>query len=317
MIIRRRHTANFTTISNVVFDDDRLLADEVGILGYLLSRPRDWEVRRPALQRRWGIGRDAMRRILTNLVRCGWCRPTLTRLGNGTYFMIYEIHDQPGATLSEEEVRRALSEVATENVDESRFQRGDDEALQVDQRPTGNPYGESGSPAPPLTPQPSTGHPSTARAQGATIDITNKDSPKTDLPNTNLDGGGDARARPQIENRAHELAEQLLVIAGHDPKFWPPGWCGAAARVQTWLTQDWDPEIILIAAKAKMARPPPRPIASVQFFETAIVEEIARQNRPLPEIPNVQTANREQPIGSPQRRGNAYARLAAKLLAGK
>ena len=36
MIIRRRHTANFTTIGNVLFEDERLAADEVGILAYLL-----------------------------------------------------------------------------------------------------------------------------------------------------------------------------------------------------------------------------------------------------------------------------------------
>ncbi len=39
MIIRRKHTANFTTIGNVLFNDERLKADEVGIIGYLLSRP--------------------------------------------------------------------------------------------------------------------------------------------------------------------------------------------------------------------------------------------------------------------------------------
>ena len=39
MIIRRRHTANFTTIGNALFNDRRLELDEIGLMGYLLSRP--------------------------------------------------------------------------------------------------------------------------------------------------------------------------------------------------------------------------------------------------------------------------------------
>ena len=116
MIIRRLHTANFTTIGNVLFEDERLAADEVGILAYLLSRPHDWEVRRPALMRRWGMGRDAIERVVSNLVRYGWCIARKDRLPNGTFFMIYEIRDEPGPTLTDEQVRQALSLVSSEAV---------------------------------------------------------------------------------------------------------------------------------------------------------------------------------------------------------
>jgi hypothetical protein len=110
MIVRRRHTANFTTIGNKMFDDERLAADEVGILTYLLSRPHDWEVRRPALMKRWSIGREALRRIIRNLVRYGYCRAERKRhQDNGTTFVIYEIRDEPGPELTEEEARRALA----------------------------------------------------------------------------------------------------------------------------------------------------------------------------------------------------------------
>ena len=63
MILKRRHTANFTTIGNGAFDDERLKLDELGILTWLLSRPENWEVRRPQLRKRFKIGRDALRRI--------------------------------------------------------------------------------------------------------------------------------------------------------------------------------------------------------------------------------------------------------------
>jgi uncharacterized protein YdaU (DUF1376 family) len=91
----------------------------------------------------------------------------------------------------------------------------------------------------------------------------------------------DARPRP---NPSFDLAERLLVIAGHDTKFWPPGWCGAPNRVATWLAQGWKPEIIVAAVTAAAARKRGPPANSVQFFENAIAEEHARQAAPLPQV---------------------------------
>src|SRR5436853_6269084 len=113
MIIRRKHTANFTTIGNALFDDERLAADEVGILAWLLRQHNDWEVRRPALMRRWNIGSVSMKRIINNWMRFGWCQAKKTRLSNGTFSIIYEIRDEPGPELSEEEIRDALSLVSS------------------------------------------------------------------------------------------------------------------------------------------------------------------------------------------------------------
>jgi predicted transcriptional regulator len=113
-IIRRKYTANFTTIGNELFDDERLSADEVGILAYLRSRPADWEVRRPALAHRWNMGREAIKRVLVNLIKAGWCRAEKARKPDGTYYTIYEIRDEPGPALTDEEVRRALSLVSSE-----------------------------------------------------------------------------------------------------------------------------------------------------------------------------------------------------------
>jgi hypothetical protein len=97
------------------------------------------------------------------------------------------------------------------------------------------------------------------------------------------DDAGVARA-PLVSKPANDLAEQLLVIAGHDPKFWPPGWCGAPMRVETWLAQGWKPEIITAAVRGAAARKKGAPAASVQFFENAIAEEVARQAAPLPTV---------------------------------
>lgn len=114
MIIRRKHTANFTTIGNVLFEDERLEADEVGILAYLLSRPDNWEVRRPALMRRWRVGRDSIKRIVLSLIRCGWIVARKTRLSNGTFLVIYEVRDEPGPELTVDEARAATSLVSSD-----------------------------------------------------------------------------------------------------------------------------------------------------------------------------------------------------------
>jgi len=109
MIFKRRHTANFTTIGNTLFDDERLKLDELGILTWLLSRPENWEVRRPQLRKRFKIGRDALRRIVTNLVKYGWATACRKRLGNGTFYTIYEIRDEPSPELTDDEVKAIFS----------------------------------------------------------------------------------------------------------------------------------------------------------------------------------------------------------------
>lgn len=136
MIIRRRHTANYTTIGNVLFEDERLSADEVGILAYLLSRPNDWEVRRPALMRRWRVGVVATKRIVHNWMRTGWCHAEKVRLPNGTFYVVYEIRDQPGEELTDEQIREALSLVSSEGShDEFRSENADDQPHETDQPP--------------------------------------------------------------------------------------------------------------------------------------------------------------------------------------
>lgn len=169
-VIKRRYTSNFTTIGNALFEDERLSADEVGILAYLRSRPHDWEVRRPALARRWKMGREAIKRVVTSLVRTGWCVARKDRAPDGTFFMVYEIRDEPGPTLTDDQVRQALSLVSSEAVsDENHVVSGPniapDEPPQAADPPTG---------------YPSLADPPPADPHVAYIDIQNKDLPRTD-----------------------------------------------------------------------------------------------------------------------------------------
>lgn len=113
MIIRRKHTSNFTPLANTPFNDERLAADELGVLAYLLTRPNDWEVRPVQLRKRFGMGRDSMRRAIRANIRFGYMVARVTRLSNGTVSVIYEVRDEPGPELTEDEARAALSLVSS------------------------------------------------------------------------------------------------------------------------------------------------------------------------------------------------------------
>jgi hypothetical protein len=101
------------------------------------------------------------------------------------------------------------------------------------------------------------------------------------------DGGGDARAREAapksglISNEAMALADDLAVIAGHDPAFLPPAWCGAAMRVQAWLSTGWTRDVILIGAKAAMSSKRDGPPGTVNYFEKPIARVQAQKLAPI------------------------------------
>jgi hypothetical protein len=90
--------------------------------------------------RRWKIGRDAIKRIMTNLIRTGWCCAQKTRLSNGTFQIVYEIRDEPGRELTEEEVRGALSLVSSEAAEaETDGETAADHLRETGDPPTGQP----------------------------------------------------------------------------------------------------------------------------------------------------------------------------------
>ena len=57
----------YVLISRDVFHDTRLSWEARGLLGYLLSKPDDWEIRFANLLHQGPGGRDRMRRILREL----------------------------------------------------------------------------------------------------------------------------------------------------------------------------------------------------------------------------------------------------------
>jgi hypothetical protein len=95
----------------------------------------------------------------------------------------------------------------------------------------------------------------------------------------------DARARPPlIRPEALTLADDIALLCGHDLKFLPPGFCGAAMRVESWLAHGWQREMILAAVAGVLAKRSGKAPDSVNYFEKPIAEFIAKAARPLPEV---------------------------------
>ena len=83
----------------------------------------------------------------------------------------------------------------------------------------------------------------------------------------------------------YDLAKEVAAVARRSEDFEISGWGGAAYRAQQWLDQGWPKALILSAVRERMHRRRySEPPSSIQYFEKAIAEHIARQNAPLPTI---------------------------------
>jgi hypothetical protein len=99
-----------------------------------------------------------------------------------------------------------------------------------------------------------------------------------------IDDDGDDAREPTLRQSALELADEIAVAVGHDLAFVPPAWCGAANRVEMWLTNGWPRELILETVRGVMARKRDGPPDSIQYFEKPIAKAFAQSAKPLPTV---------------------------------
>lgn len=72
-IIRRAPgERDFTILRNEIFNDERISADGLGVLCYLLSKPDNWHVSLVQLQGRFSVGRDKMQATVRHLRELGY-----------------------------------------------------------------------------------------------------------------------------------------------------------------------------------------------------------------------------------------------------
>lgn len=99
-IFLNKHTANYTTLPNAIFRDERLTPDMLGVLCYLLHMPADWTVRQKQLADRFNVGKDKMQGIIRRLVDVGYIVHSQSRNPDKKTFgeQEYHVYDTPQGT---------------------------------------------------------------------------------------------------------------------------------------------------------------------------------------------------------------------------
>ena len=100
MIIRAKHSRQFTKVDNRFLRDPRLNASQVGLLVLMLSLPDEWVFHMKPLQEMAGMGRDALYSNLKVLEETGYLvRDCRKRGSDGTFtnpdWSIYEVSRAP------------------------------------------------------------------------------------------------------------------------------------------------------------------------------------------------------------------------------
>lgn len=99
MIVRRRHNSCFTIVPNSIWEDDRISIEAKGTLGYLLSRPDDWNVHLWQVGNTLNVGRERMQRIFRELIAADYVikAEAQSRAGGSFSGFEYEVYDDLAA----------------------------------------------------------------------------------------------------------------------------------------------------------------------------------------------------------------------------
>lgn len=95
MITRSPRRQTYTIIDNEIMNDERLKADAVGVLVYLLSKPDNWRVRSSHLMARFGCGRNKIYQMLKQLREFGYAEYTRSHTGETDWIISEDRTDTP------------------------------------------------------------------------------------------------------------------------------------------------------------------------------------------------------------------------------
>lgn len=93
--IRVKKDVRYFSASNEPFNDKRLSWEARGLMGYLLSKPNDWEVRMSDLENQSNAGSHKLRRILAELRSCGYMNRIRITKGDGKFDWVTEVYESP------------------------------------------------------------------------------------------------------------------------------------------------------------------------------------------------------------------------------
>lgn len=135
-------------------------------------------------------------------------------------------------------------------------------------------------------------------------------------PTEEVGGGGDARDAPLVlvTQEAISIADEIIVMVGHDPEFIPPGWCGLAMQVQAWLAH-WTRDEIIAGIRAGMAGKRDGPPETPRYFEKPIARVHLRLVTPTSTAAEDSYAQirASRPAGGWQESRDAFRTARAKL----
>src|SRR5574340_412573 len=94
-ILRLPKKDKYFKVANSVFNDENLSWEARGVMGYLLSKPDNWQLRVVDLERRGPAGQDKIRRILRELEAAGYLRRERFRRRDGTFGWFILIFEHP------------------------------------------------------------------------------------------------------------------------------------------------------------------------------------------------------------------------------
>ncbi len=102
-LIRGHHhfDGQFTQIPNAWLRDSRLSLQSIGLLAQLMSHQPGWEISQESLAQRNGIGRDAVRTMLNELMAAGYLKRSEERIRNSSGHLggyVYETTDPEGVS---------------------------------------------------------------------------------------------------------------------------------------------------------------------------------------------------------------------------
>ena len=96
--------------------------------------------------------------------------------------------------------------------------------------------------------------------------------------------------QPMLTPEASAIAASIGKSAGFTKETWPVGWCGAAMRVQRWLTEGCPGHVVEGAAIAVLRRKRDGPPETFAYFDRPIAQAWADLQRPMPTAAPTQDA---------------------------
>lgn len=83
-IIKHKKEIQYTTIYNDCINDEKLSAESLAILIYVMSKPENWKINIKNISNRYNIGRDKVRNSINNLREAGYMKRVRRRKKDGS-----------------------------------------------------------------------------------------------------------------------------------------------------------------------------------------------------------------------------------------